>query len=81
LTDYESADPNKLRFVRYYNSEAQSVSMMGAGWRSNYDRSIYFVANPSSTTLLYVVRPDGADSSSPNPTASGHRRTAMSMGR
>ena len=58
VTDFETAGPDSLRFVRYYNSYAQVDQSLGFGWRSNYDRHLAF---PSSQTTI-VSRPDGEES-------------------
>jgi RHS repeat-associated protein len=58
ITDYRTAGPNKLQFIRYYNSlsaDSTSAVMLGQHWRSNFDRYI----NISSPTSVTVERADG----------------------
>jgi RHS repeat-associated protein len=56
VTDYQTTGPNKLAFIRYYNSLSlgQNTSL-GRDWRSNYDRKLIL------TLPNYVspTRPDG----------------------
>jgi Domain of unknown function (DUF6531) len=35
-TDYSTAGPNPLRFIRYYNSRGTFYSALGANWHSNF---------------------------------------------
>jgi Domain of unknown function (DUF6531) len=62
VTDYETAGPNKLSLIRYYNSFAMpdtyAVSM-GHNWRTNYDRYLHII-NPSAIYGVEAERPDGA---------------------
>lgn len=58
-TDYTTAGPNALSFMRYYNSLASTqsatfASTLGVNWRSTFDR--YLRIAPSS---VMVERPDG----------------------
>jgi RHS repeat-associated protein len=58
VTDYQSAGANKLAFERYYNSLGNLetfANMLGAKWRSTYDRYIRII-NASTVT---VERADG----------------------
>ena len=57
VTDYASAGPQKLAFTRYYNSLTRDLSMLGVGWRSNFDKKIKTLASDS----VNVVRCDGAE--------------------
>ncbi len=55
--DYHTAGPNRLEFLRYYNSMATSptfAASLGKNWRSNYDRYL----NISPTSVI-AERPDG----------------------
>ena len=57
ITDYETAGPNKLRFVRYYNSLARPNPFplpLGQKWHSNYDRYLIIPAG----TVIIAVRED-----------------------
>jgi RHS repeat-associated protein len=58
VTDYLTAGPNPLAFIRYYNSGA-SISgfakTLGPNWRSNYDRYIDIL----SPNVVNVERPGG----------------------
>ena len=57
-TDYETLGPNKLSFIRYYNSLAKINSVppaLGQNWHSNYDRQLTIL--PS--LIVYVARADG----------------------
>jgi hypothetical protein len=43
MVDYGQGEPNKLGFIRYYNSFSQSlapIATLGTRWRSNYDRAL-----------------------------------------
>jgi YD repeat-containing protein len=42
VVDYQTAGPNKLAFIRYYNSLLGDTTMLGQNWRSNYDRKLLF---------------------------------------
>ncbi len=58
-SDYSTAGPNVLSFVRSYNSLADPSSLattLGSGWRSNYDR--YLRLSPSS---VVAERADGQE--------------------
>lgn len=70
IKDYETAGPNQLSLIRYYNSEPGIFTYaqeMGQGWRTNYDR--YLNVSPSflsgyvgvvgATGNLIAERPDG----------------------
>lgn len=59
-TDYATAGQNPLAFTRYYNSRgpvgaATFATMLGTGWRSNFDRYIRIISSSS----VAVERPDG----------------------
>jgi RHS repeat-associated protein len=60
VTDYKSAGPNVLAFIRYYNSLGNAngmnsfVAEMGTNWRTNYDRVLHL--GPST---VVAERPDG----------------------
>lgn len=58
-TDYATAGPNPLTFIRYYNSMSQQnnlyLTALGPNWRSNYDRYLRL----NSTTQAQAERPDG----------------------
>jgi RHS repeat-associated protein len=62
LTDYTTAGQNPLAFRRYYNSMGATsgtfASMLGVGWRSNYDRYLHILPASSPTTVI-AERPDG----------------------
>ena len=70
VTDYETAGPNRLSFMRYYNSQALVATYavsMGQHWRTNYDRYLninpaflYTYALPGSTGNIFAERPDGS---------------------
>lgn len=55
VTDFESAGPDTLAFIRYYNSYERRESMLGIGWRSNFDRHLWF----NGTTQIITTRADG----------------------
>jgi RHS repeat-associated protein len=55
VTDYATLGPNKLAFVRSYNSQSRSSNMLGRNWRSNYDRTL----NIASATSVTTERADG----------------------
>jgi hypothetical protein len=62
VTDYETAGPNKLSLIRYYNSFAMPdtyATSMGHNWRTNYDRYLHII-NPSAIYGVEAERPDGA---------------------
>jgi RHS repeat-associated protein len=70
VMDYQTAGPNRLSFIRYYNSQSPVVTYavsMGKQWRTNYDR--YLNINPAilstyvvngSTANIIAERPDGS---------------------
>ena len=53
-TDFRTAGPRTLAFVRTYNSMVRKTSTMGPGWRHSFDRRLLF-----ATGEVQVVRPDG----------------------
>jgi hypothetical protein len=60
VTDYQTAGPNRLSFVRSYNSlanagPAATASVLGVNWRSNYDGRLR-IASASSVS---AERADG----------------------
>ncbi len=58
VTDYETAGPNKLNFIRYYNSRSNPSPFalpLGQNWRSNYDRYLWVI----SGTVVAAERADG----------------------
>ncbi len=59
-TDYESAGPAPLVFMRYYNSGTAGVQQttIGAQWRTTFDRSISLTEGPTLTTAS-AYRPEG----------------------
>ncbi|WP_177176971.1 RHS repeat-associated core domain-containing protein [Faunimonas pinastri] len=60
-TDFSTAGIQNLSFKRYYNSKGNSGSILGLGWRSNFDTSLDFMSSsPSKTVSIMVARPDGA---------------------
>jgi YD repeat-containing protein len=61
VTDYESAGPQTLAFIRSYNSQSAFVSSLGFGWQSNFDRAVAFSGSATAATAqnVSVVRPDG----------------------
>lgn len=61
VTDYETAGPNKLSLIRYYNSMAWPdtyATSMAHNWRTNYDRYLHII-NPSAIYGVEAERPDG----------------------
>jgi RHS repeat-associated protein len=63
FTDYETAGPNKLSFIRYYNSKPTSPLWSATGprmmafnnWTTNFDRG--FIISADGNTM-YLTRPD-----------------------
>ena len=58
VDDYQTDGANKLRFSRYYNSQATSATFaasLGPNWRTTYDRYIRIV----SPTSVIAERQDG----------------------
>ena len=58
VTDYQTFGPNKLAFIRYYNSLGATntfANTLGVKWRSNYDRYLRIV----SASSVIAERPDG----------------------
>ena len=63
FTDYETAGPNKLSFIRYYNSNPTSALWNSSGprmmafnnWSTNFDRG--FIISADGNTM-YLTRPD-----------------------
>jgi RHS repeat-associated protein len=56
--DYRSTGRNVLSFVRSYNSQARSNSMLGANWQSNWDRSLLLSSGTPATSIT-AARGDG----------------------
>jgi RHS repeat-associated protein len=60
ITDYTTAGPNPLSFIRYYNSLGNGPGLSslagspGTNWRTNYDRYLQIEA-----TTIIAERPDG----------------------
>ncbi len=60
VTDYTTAGPNPLQFIRYYNSMGNVTgvntyaSSLGTNWRSNYDRYLHI-----GGSTVTAERPDG----------------------
>jgi RHS repeat-associated protein len=54
-TDYRTAGQNPLTFTRYYNSRGVFTGLLGANWRSSYDRFLYLF----SSTTVEAQRADG----------------------
>ena len=58
VTDYETAGPNKLSLLRYYNSMSPpgstSAASIGTNWRTNYDRYLHVYS-----AGVVAERPDG----------------------
>ena len=51
IVDYETSGPNKLSFIRFYNSLANPITFafrLGTNWRSNYDRYLDLSASSVS---------------------------------
>ena len=42
-TDFATAGPDSLAFIRYYNSFEHAETDLGIGWRSNFDRRLRFI--------------------------------------
>jgi RHS repeat-associated protein len=57
VADYQTAGPNKLGFIRYYNSSSlpTKAASLGTNWRSTFDR--YLIV--SSSTSVLVESADG----------------------
>lgn len=58
VTDYETGGPDKLAFIRYYNSQSAAATIarrLGVRWRSNFDR--YLTMNSASSVT--AEREDG----------------------
>jgi RHS repeat-associated protein len=62
VTDYESQGSDKLVFTRYYNAQSSEVSLLGLGWRTNFDRSIAarFGGPANQGPYFRLHRTDGA---------------------
>lgn len=61
-TDLGTEGPDKLAFIRYYNSQSQRFSLLGFKWRSNFDSTLDFFGQPANTaSKIMVIRPDGAE--------------------
>jgi RHS repeat-associated protein len=59
VTDYATAGQNPLAFIRYYNGFSQwhaPTATLGSNWRSNYDRYLTILTNPSGAV---AERADG----------------------
>ncbi len=60
-TDYETAGPNTLALIRYYNSFSAPntyATSLGHNWRTNFDRYLH-ILNPSAIYGVLAERPDG----------------------
>ena len=55
VTDYRSSGPDALELTRYYNGLSWINSLMGLGWRHNFQTSLHIY----SSTGIWVHRPDG----------------------
>ncbi|WP_249279164.1 RHS repeat-associated core domain-containing protein [Bordetella genomosp. 5] len=61
VVDFETQGQARLAFVRYYNSHQATLSSMGWGWRSNFDRGLqHNNLTVATSSRLTFMRPDGA---------------------
>jgi hypothetical protein len=58
VTDFETPTPDKLGFVRYFNSGNPGAppTILGSGWRSVFDS---FIDTTNSSGPVYIYRPEG----------------------
>ncbi|MDE0854507.1 MAG: DUF6531 domain-containing protein, partial [Nevskia sp.] len=59
VTDFTTRDSFPLAFTRSYNSQWTAISRLGAGWRSNFDRS--FATYGSGGAYVRLVLGDGRE--------------------
>ena len=53
IVDYETNTPDRLAFMRFYNSQAAGLTSLGQAWRSNFDRS-FLIQSPLLITLTRI---------------------------
>ena len=56
VKDYQAKGASRLKFERYYSSDADEVTGLGIGWRHNFDKKLVFVGGHEKPVEVKAVR-------------------------